>query len=613
MSDANALPLEELAALPEYYHPTASPEGDRIAFYHDGSGRNQLYVMDVETADRTRVSDGQVPRDATDPIAWGPGGDRIYFHSDDGGSEQTDVHALGLDGEHEVVVEAEGQNVLQDVSPDGRYLLYLGTRSGQRNLHRHDLETGADERLTEYDDPVRGGSLGPAGERIAYGVNESENPDNLDVYVAAADGSDPRRLDVGDDGVETSFGDWSPNGSSILIEDESTGLRRAGIYDLDSGSVRWFGTNEYEERPHTFRPDGDEFLVLRLRDCGTLAVMYDVTTGDGRTLSLDDGAVSPVGGPFDGGFLRDGSVLLSYATTDTRRGLYRWDPETDDGSVMIEPEYGDLDPGGFVEAEHVTYQSTGTDATFGSEGEAFEIEGLLYDSGERPSPAVVHVHGGPHWRASRTFDTYAQFLVSRGYTVFQPNYRGSIGRSRAFETAIRGDWGGLEQEDVALAGRWLERRDWIDEDRIAVYGASYGGYSVYMQLVKHPEQWTTGIAWGGITDLPALFDAVMPHYRTIMRRQMGDPESNADLWVERSPLTHVENVERPILMIHGVNDARCPVDQARSFRRALEERGMQAGEAFVYEEFGDRGHRSTAVDGRIRGLELVADFLDDRL
>jgi dipeptidyl aminopeptidase/acylaminoacyl peptidase len=90
----------------------------------------------------------------------------------------------------------------------------------------------------------------------------------------------------------------------------------------------------------------------------------------------------------------------------------------------------------------------------------------------------VMVHGGPHFRASKRFNLYVQFLVSRGYAVFQPNYRGSTGRGRSFEHAIHGDWGGMEQADVAAGGRWLMDRAWVDADRVAVFGGSYGGYSV---------------------------------------------------------------------------------------------------------------------------------------
>lgn len=281
-----------------------------------------------------------------------------------------------------------------------------------------------------------------------------------------------------------------------------------------------------------------------------------------------------------------------------------------------------MDPDALVDGEHVTYEST--DGT--------EIDAVRYDGGGRPSdppgersaseegrdessgsPVVVRVHGGPHYHVKREFDRHAQFLAARGYVVLQPNFRGSTGRGREFETAIHGDWGGMEQADVAAGARWIAGKEWVDEDALAVFGISYGGYSVYSQLVQYPELWDAGVAWVGMTDLPALYEESMAHFRAMLREQLGDPEDEAALWRERSPITHVEAIEAPLLLLHGVNDPRCPVSQARRFRDALEERrGWTEGDEFEYRELGETGHGSTDIDHRERVFELLAAFLDER-
>jgi dipeptidyl aminopeptidase/acylaminoacyl peptidase len=194
-----------------------------------------------------------------------------------------------------------------------------------------------------------------------------------------------------------------------------------------------------------------------------------------------------------------------------------------------------------------------------------------------------------------------------------PNYRGSTGRGREFERAIHGDWGGDEQADIAEGGRWLLDREWIDGERVGVFGGSFGGYSVYCQLTQYPTLWTTGIAWVGITDLHELYEDDMPHFKHQLRTQMGDPEENYDLWRDRSPIEHVDATERPICMIHGVNDQRCPIEQARLFRDALQDRGWIDGEDFEYNELGDEGHGSTDIQQKIRAFEILSDYLDSEL
>ncbi|MEF8834884.1 MAG: prolyl oligopeptidase family serine peptidase [Candidatus Thermoplasmatota archaeon] len=595
-------PLEELASLPEFYHPIASPNGEKVAFYYDKSGRNELYVMDLKTGEIEQLSDGEVPKNARWFIMWGSDSEKIYFHKDEAGNEQNDIYSMDLNGNLETVVTADGQCILQDVSDDGRYLLFTSDMGEQMNLYRYDLKKETTEKLTKYEQPVMSALFSSNGDMIAYAANESDDLENQDVYICRSDGSEKRRLKISEDGYETSISDWSHDDSSLLISDNSTDMVRTGIYDVDSEDIEWFGSNEYEERPVSFLPERDDFLAFRIKEGGWIPLKYD-SDGSVEELELNEGVVSFPQGGNGGLFISDNEIILPYTKPDERKELYKYDLDTEEFKVLLEAEYGDIDPDSFVDADYVTYESV----------DGLEIGALLYDSSERPSPAVVMVHGGPHFQSTRGFNLYAQFLASRGYTVFQPNYRGSIGRGREFKRMIHMDWGGKEQDDVAEGARWLKEQDWIDEDRISVFGGSYGGYSAYMQMVKYPELWTTGIAWIGITDLHKLYEEDMPHFQSMLEENMGDPEENYELWRDRSAIEHVENMERPILMIHGVNDPRCPIEQARIFSDALEDMGWEEGEDFELEELGEEGHGSTDISQKIRAFKILEDYLERRL
>ncbi|WP_123538001.1 S9 family peptidase [Halosimplex salinum] len=605
------IPLEELASLPNVYHPRLDPAGERIACFYDGSGRVELCLVDPGTGEVTQVSDGEVPREARYPIEWAPDGESVYFHRDEGGDEQNDICAFDLDGGVRAVVENDSQCILFDVAPDGR-LLYASDAGAQMNLYEHDPAVGEDRQLTRYDRPVFGGQYDPAGERVAYVTNERADLENRDTYVASvaeaapdpptSEGGDAaaRRLDVSPEGYETGVSDWAPAGDALLLTDNETDRSRVGLYDLATDDPTWLSDGEFEEHGHFVHPDGRVFAE-RVTEGTQRLVVYD-REGSEVATPFTDGVAWPVAGR-DAAVFPDGSVLVGQATATTRTTYYRYDPAADETAVVREAEYGDVDPDRFRGAEYVTYESTdGTD-----------IGAVLYDSGERPSPVVVAVHGGPPADVKQSFDAQTQFLLDRGYSVLWPNFRGSTGRGRAFKNAIHGDWGGQEQEDVAAGARWVADKEWVDEDDLAVFGGSFGGYSAYWQLVRYPDLWDAGIAWVGITDLPGLFEESMAHFKTILREQMGDPEDNADLWRERSPITHVEDIEAPLLMLHGVNDPRCPVSQARDFRDALEERrGWTEGEQFEYVELGAEGHASTDIDHKIRVYRELADFLDER-
>lgn len=160
----------------------------------------------------------------------------------------------------------------------------------------------------------------------------------------------------------------------------------------------------------------------------------------------------------------------------------------------------------------------------------------------------------------------------------------------------------------------LDEHDWLDDDRVVVYGGSYEGYSAYWQMVQFPDLYSAGVTWVGVSDLVDMYENTMPHFRSeLMVKYLGEPDENPDLYEERAPVTHVENVAAPLLMVHGVNDPRVPVSQARIFRDAMDNAGFEAGEDYEYEELGEERHGSSDIDNKIRSLRLLDDFLDRRV
>jgi len=626
--------LEELASLPTMAHATVSPDGEEVALYYDISGRNELHVLDIESGEMSQWSDGEVPRNARWFVSWDSDGDTVFYHLDDDGNEQNDIYALSRDGETEPVVEMDGQAMVSDVSEDGNTLIFGSSRDGQMNVYRYDFDTDETTKLTDYERAVWGAHLSPDGEHIAYSTNETDDYDNKDIYVANADGSEPRNLEIGEVGAESVPTAWGPDGERLLINDNTEDLGRIGVYSLESEEVDWLGDGSDEEFGETFMPGGDRVIGVRTRDAVTMPVVYDLESGEGREFDLPDGVAGfgmnaePV--------IDDDRVIVSHSTPTTRSELLSYDLSTDEYETLIEAEYGPFSPEDFADAEYFTVDSDGVPETRQAALEhdpydELDIGALLYDSGERPSPLIVNPHGGPRARDSKGFDLYTQVLVSQGYSVLQINYRGSTGRGREFVERLIDDWGGAEQGDVAVAAEHvIDEHDWIDENRVVVFGGSYGGYSAYWQMVQYPDLYDAGIAWIGLTDLEDMFENTMPHFRTeLMEKYLGTPEENPDLYEERSPVTHVENVDAPLFLIHGVNDRRVPVSQARIFREALEDSGYEAGEDsvasetpradgeavnadFEYRELGEEGHASSDQEQKLRMFRLLEDFLSRR-
>ena len=192
-----------------------------------------------------------------------------------------------------------------------------------------------------------------------------------------------------------------------------------------------------------------------------------------------------------------------------------------------------------------------------------------------PMPTVVLVHGGPNMRGgSWEWEPEAQFLASRGYVVIQPEYRGSTGFGYPHLKAGWKQWGGTMQDDLADAAKWSIKKGWSDPKRIAIMGASYGGYATLMGLIKNPEIFRCGVDWAGVTDLGLRYsvpysDATEDALDYTVKTTMGDPVADAAMFKANSPLQHAELLKQPLLLAHGVEDLRVPIIHATAFRDAV--------------------------------------------
>lgn len=600
--------LEELVSLPNFYHQRVSPEGDKVAFYWDKTGRIELYVMSLHDCSVRQLSDGEVSKSPRWPICWGVKGDYIYYHLDESGNEQNDIHRISLEKGHtEPVVTLEGQNIIGRPSPDGRYLCFNSDHGEQMNIFLKELPGGATQQLTDYENPAFGGIWHPEGKLIGFTTNETDDLKNMDAYLFDVEKEEVEKLPLGNKGSETDLHDWSPYGEQLLVSDDSSGYRKVGIYHLEEERLTWLTNVEREENPLAFGPEGEKVYATRSGPGGWEPLSYKLTDGESaHFFDLETGVVSAPEGRY-GTITADGDFVFGHTTSAKRKNMLAYESESDSAEVLLEAEYGDIDPDLFQDSTHITYRSS----------DGLEVPALLYRPDdldpEEKVPGIVYVHGGPHARATKSFDSFLQYLVNRNYGVLQPNYRGSTGHGKEYKEMIHGDWAGGDLEDVAHGGHFLADQDWIDEDKLIVFGGSYGGYMTYMQLVRKPELWATGVAYVGITDLISMYEESMEHFKYFLRQQMGDPQENEQLWRERSAITQIDNLQPPLLIVHGVNDPRCPISQARKFRDRLKEMGWEEGEQFEYVELGEEGHGSMDIKQRIQLFQTLEDYLRRRV
>lgn len=604
--------LEELAALPSHYAPAVNRAGDQVAFYSDKSGRLELYLLDLRTRQVKPLTNGQAPRSVRSNLCWNRAGTELIFAKDNLGDENHDLFALNIEtgAIRTLFSDPATQEYPIEFSPDDQWLSVLTNRSGQLNLWKIRADGSSYSKVTDYPNPVlTGGNWSPDGRWIAFNVNQSDDLLNFDGYIIRSDGSAP--TDGGKlvfrvrEGSDDQLGEWHPSGRLLAVTSDATGVHRPGLLDLESGQVHWLGGPEdagIDEVTGRFSHNGHWLACERNYESQLRTVLYEVASGQRRDLQL------PPGQALATDWLLQDQALLIYLVQENRRperGIY-W-LETDKYEPLLPAQYGSLDPGRFVSGQHLYYSS--------SDGRP--IPALLYHPhqlpGDQKLPAILIVHGGPTDQHLRVFDPFVQVLVDRGYVVLEPNVRGSTGYGVEFRDSALHDWGGGDLEDVAAGAAYLKSLPYVDAERLAIFGGSYGGYMTYMALTKRPDLFKAGVAWAGITDLPLLYKDVPVHFKYYLRQQLGDPHKKAALWQDRSPINFAQNMQAQLLMLQGENDPRCPLNQASHFRDRLLELGRRDPEDFEFFVLSDEGHGSEDVEQKMRVYKLLVDFLSRKL
>ncbi len=228
--------------------------------------------------------------------------------------------------------------------------------------------------------------------------------------------------------------------------------------------------------------------------------------------------------------------------------------------------------------------------------------------GARGGPMVLVVHGGPYARDAWGYSATHQWLASRGYAVLGVNYRGSTGFGKAFVNAADREWGGRMHDDLVDAVAWAVAEGHADPARVGIYGASFGGYAALTAATRTPALFACAVDVFGISNLETFMATVPPYWSpwfAVWKRRLADPATEEGrAWLrERSPLTHVDRIARPLLIAQGLNDVRVRAAESEQIVAAMRARGLPV----TYVTFPDEGHGFARPENR-RAFGAVAEL-----
>ena len=222
--------------------------------------------------------------------------------------------------------------------------------------------------------------------------------------------------------------------------------------------------------------------------------------------------------------------------------------------------------------------------------------------GERP-PLLVNVHGGPTSEADPELHLEVQFFTSRGFAYADVNYRGSTGYGRAFRESLYGRWGVVDVDDAVAAARYLVGRGLADPDRLLIAGGSAGGWTTLCALTFR-DVFATGSSYFGVSDLEPFAETTHKFESKYLDLLVGPWPEAAELWAERSPVRHAEQLSSPLLILQGDEDEVVPPAQSEEIVRALQRRGLP----YAYLLFEGEQHGFRKMESISRGLSAELTF-----
>jgi dipeptidyl aminopeptidase/acylaminoacyl peptidase len=229
---------------------------------------------------------------------------------------------------------------------------------------------------------------------------------------------------------------------------------------------------------------------------------------------------------------------------------------------------------------------------------------------DSPVPMVLNVHGGPWGRDTYGFDNEHQWLANRGYAVLSVNYRGSTGFGKNFVNASNKEWAGKMHDDLLDAVDWAVKQKITTKDKVAIYGGSYGGYATLVGVTFTPDTFACGVDIVGPSNLNTLLGSIPPYWKAFYEEfasRVGDPrtEEGKKLLNERSPLSRVDAIRKPLLIAQGANDPRVKQAEADQIVKSMKDKNLPV----TYVLYPDEGHGFARPPNRTSFYAIAEGFL----
>lgn len=574
-----------------------SPDGKKILYHNNQSGSFQAYLTSS-----TNPSIHQLLGPFPEPVegaTYNPVTEKILFGLSKGGDERHHLHILDLTTKKIQKITPDTDEHIRGYvwSHDGKKITYASNaRNGvDFDAYIYDCETNTHTRVFEQGGHAIPKRLSPKNTYLPVKRSISNAREELFLVHMNTKKIEPIITPI----EPTTFGtpQWMPDEKSFFFTSNRNGdFEGVFHYELSTQKVTPVWNPPHDVDAAKISPNGEKIALLTNEEGFSRLTVR--RTSDFQLIwePKDAFAMST-----NTRWSNDSRQLLFSAESSVKpEELWLWDETTNTLKLVAESQC-DVPRETFVQPTLIHYPSF----------DARTIPAFIYrpPSTSEKRPVIIIIHGGPEGQSRPDFAPLIQFFVQEGYAVILPNVRGSTGYGKIYST-LDDVYKRMDSvKDLAALHKYIQKQPDFDEQNVALFGGSYGGYMVLAGLCFFPECWAAGIDIVGISSLVTMLQNTSSWRKALREQEYGSLEKDREFLESVSPINFVQNIRAPLFIIHGANDPRVPLSEAYAIETKLHEKGLPV-ELLVYP---DEGHGLSKRANRLEAYTKATQFLDKYL